>query len=136
MVTRGGECGREDPATGERWKTVASFAESHQQPANSVARAMLQQVTSEAVAMSTLVRPRDVATSAPVKRPLMVLAGASVALVVFLFSNFAQTSIPVAAILVSNGQYLCHPAAVTDRRCHRPARAEPGDRCRHQGAAA
>jgi hypothetical protein len=81
------------PQLEERWKTVASFAESHQPSANRVARAMLQQVTSEAVAMSTLVRPRDVATSAPVKRPLMVLAGSGVALVVFLFSNFAQTSI-------------------------------------------
>jgi hypothetical protein len=81
------------PQLEERWKTVASFAESNQQPVNSVARAMLQQVTSEAVAMSTLVRPRDVATSAPVRRPLMVLAGAGVALMIFLFSNYAQTSV-------------------------------------------
>jgi hypothetical protein len=81
------------PQLEERWKTVASFAESNQPPVNSVARAMLQQVTSEAVAMSTLVRPRDVATSAPVRRPLMVLAGAGVALMIFLFSNYAQTSV-------------------------------------------
>ena len=81
------------PQLEERWKTVASFAESNQQPVNSVARAMLQQVTSEAVAMSTLVRPRDVATSAPVRRPLMVLAGAGAALMIFLFSNYAQTSV-------------------------------------------
>ncbi|MFO1002607.1 MAG: hypothetical protein U0936_19940 [Planctomycetaceae bacterium] len=81
------------PQLEERWKTVASFAESNQQPVNNVARAMLQQVTSEAVAMSTLVRPGDVATSAPVKRPLMVLAGAAIALIIFLFSNLAQTSV-------------------------------------------
>lgn len=81
------------PQLEERWKTVASFAESNQQPVNNVARAMLQQVTSEAVAMSSLVRPRDVATSAAVRRPLMVFVGAAVALFVFLFSNYAQTSI-------------------------------------------
>lgn len=81
------------PQMEERWKTVASFAQSQQQPANTVARAMLQQVTSEAVAMSTLVRPRDVAKSATIRQPLMLLTGASVALVVFLLSNYVQTSI-------------------------------------------
>lgn len=81
------------PQLEERWATVTSFAKSKHQPATETGRAMLQQVTSEAVAMGRLVRPGQVARPAAV-RPAVVMFGAScLFLAAFLALNWPQTSI-------------------------------------------
>lgn len=79
------------PVLQERWRTVASFAESRHQSANATARAMLQQVTSEAVAMSTLVKPKNVVRSVSVMRPALTLAVVSFAMAGFMLINLPQT---------------------------------------------
>ncbi|MEJ7595737.1 MAG: hypothetical protein WKF77_29860 [Planctomycetaceae bacterium] len=79
------------PLLEERWRTVASIAESGRQPASATAKAMLQQVTSEAVAMSTLVRPKQVVRNVSLRRPGFTLAGASLALTGFMLINLPQT---------------------------------------------
>ena len=81
------------PVLQERWRTVASFAESRHQPTNATAKAMLQQVTSEAVAMSTLVKPSKVVQSVNLRRPAIALATACAALTGFMLINLPQTSV-------------------------------------------
>ena len=81
------------PLLEERWRTVASFAESDRQPANEMARAMLRQVTSEAVAMSALVKPEHVVRSVSLRRPGFCLAGVCLGLTGFMLINPGQTSV-------------------------------------------
>ncbi len=81
------------PLMEERWQTVASFAESGRQPVSESARAMLAQVTSEAVAMSMLVRPRQVIRSRSLRRSGSALAFVSAALFGFMLINLPQTSV-------------------------------------------
>ena len=81
------------PVLQERWRTVASFAESRHQPTNAMAKAMLQQVTSEAVAMNTLVKPGQVVQSVNLRRPAIALVTAWMALTGFMLINPPQTSV-------------------------------------------
>ena len=81
------------PALQERWRTVASFAESRHQPTNPIAKAMLQLVTSEAVAMNTLVKPGQVVQSVNLRRPAIGLVIACTALIGFMLINLPQTSV-------------------------------------------
>lgn len=83
----------EVPQLEERWTTVASFATSKHQPTSATARAMLQQVTSEAVALGRLVKPAQVAKPAALKPALLALSGSGFLLVAFLATNWAQTSV-------------------------------------------
>ena len=81
------------PVLQERWRTVASFAESRHQPTNPIAKAMLQLVTSEAVAMNTLVKPGQVVQSVNLRRPAIGLVIACTALIGFMLINLPQTSV-------------------------------------------
>ena len=81
------------PVLQERWRTVASFAESRHQPTNPIAKAMLQLVTSEAVAMNTLVKPGQVVQSVNLRRPTIGLVIACTALIGFMLVNLPQTSV-------------------------------------------
>ena len=81
------------PQMEERWRTVASFAESNHQLTNAVSKAMLAQVTSEAVAMSTLVKPQQIVQAVSLQRPAMGLGLASLALAGFMVTHWQQTSI-------------------------------------------
>ncbi len=81
------------PVLQERWRTVASFAESQHQPTNATAKAMLQQVRSEAVAMSTLVKPGKVVQNVNLRSPAIALAAAFAALTGFMLINLPQTSV-------------------------------------------
>ncbi len=83
----------EVPQLEERWTTVASFATSKHQPTSATARAMLQQVTSEAVALGRLVKPAQVAKPAALKPALLALSGSGLLLVAFLATNWGQTSV-------------------------------------------
>lgn len=83
----------EVPQLEERWTTVASFAVSEHQPTSATARAMLQQVTSEAVTLERLVRPAQVAKPAAIKPGVIALAGSGILLLAFLALNVDQTSV-------------------------------------------
>ena len=88
-----GNVDREIPQLEERWRTVASFAESRHQPSNVTSKAMLQQVMSEAVAMSTLVRPKKIVRTVSLRCPMIAAAVCGLALVGFMLLNPDQTSI-------------------------------------------
>lgn len=81
------------PELEERWTTVASFAVSEHQPTTSEGRAMLEQVTSEAVALGRLVKPQQVARPTAVRPAALTLAGCLLALAAFLALDWAQTSV-------------------------------------------
>ena len=83
----------EIPQLEERWQTVVAVANSHRQPASATAKAMLQQVTSEAVAIGRIVQPRRVADVAALKSALMTLAACVVLLIGFLAIDWPQTSV-------------------------------------------
>lgn len=83
----------EIPQLEERWTTVTSFAKSKHQPATETGRAMLQQVTSEAVAMGRLVRPTQVARPTAVRPAVLMLGSSVLVLAAFLAVNWPQTSI-------------------------------------------
>jgi len=72
------------PHLEQRWTTVASFAEMGRRPRAAIPAAMLQQVTSEAVALARLVEPARVAAPAPARRAAAWLACAAAAVVAFL----------------------------------------------------
>lgn len=95
----------EIPQLQERWTTVANFANSNSQPTTLTQKAMLQQVTSEAVALGQLVKPANVVRPVSLKRPLMMLGGAIVVLGAFMGLHWDQTTVllqrfwmPMAAI--------------------------------------
>jgi hypothetical protein len=77
----------------ERWQTVIAVANSGRQPASLTAKAMLQQVTSEAVAMGRIVQPRRVAGPRSLNTALKALAACAVMLMGFLAINWPQTSV-------------------------------------------
>jgi hypothetical protein len=81
------------PELEERWTTVASFAVSESQPTTSEGRAMLEQVTSEAIALGRLVKPQQVARPRAVRPALLALAGCVLALAGFLAIDWPQTSV-------------------------------------------
>jgi len=84
---------REVPQLEERWTTVAHFAESNHQPQTPLARAMLQQVTSEAVALGRLVEPSRVARPDGLRRATMFVAFASLLLGGFLVLDWRQNRV-------------------------------------------
>jgi hypothetical protein len=72
----------------ERWTTVASFVESNHKPRSAVGNAMLQQVTSEAVAMARLVEPYRVVDVRQLRRPAGMLLVSLICLTAFLALNW------------------------------------------------
>ena len=83
----------EVPELEERWSTVASFAESAHRPATDEGRAMLEQVTSEAVALARLVKPQRVARPRSLKPAALALAACLVVLSGFLALDWPRTSV-------------------------------------------
>ena len=81
------------PQLEERWTTVTSFANSEHQPTSKTGKAMLQQVTSEAVAMGRLVRPTQVARPTAIRPAVVMLGACGLVLAAFLAINWAQTSV-------------------------------------------
>ncbi len=83
----------EVPQLEERWTTISHFAKSDYQPTTKVAKAMLQQVISEAVALGTLVEPARVVRVARLRKVLIVASACVVVLVGFLAVNWEQNSV-------------------------------------------
>jgi hypothetical protein len=83
----------EVPQLEERWTTVTSFANSEHQPTSKTGQAMLQQVTSEAVAMSRLVRPTQVARPTAIRPAAIMLGACGLVFAAFLAINWPQTSV-------------------------------------------
>lgn len=83
------------PQLEERWTTVASFAESSQQPTSSNSKAMLEQVHSEALAMQRLVKPSDVVRPTSLKPVLASLGATLLITAAFMALNLQQTSVLV-----------------------------------------
>lgn len=83
----------EIPQLEERWQTVVAVANSPRQLASATAQAMLQQVTSEAVAIGRIVQPRRVADLESLHTALKTLAVSTVLLVGFLAIDWQQTSV-------------------------------------------
>lgn len=81
------------PQLEERWTTVANFATSAHQPDSVTSKAMLHQVTSEAVAMESLVKPSKVVRPTSLKSAAMALGAATLLLALFMASHWGQTSI-------------------------------------------
>ncbi|MEZ6125245.1 MAG: hypothetical protein R3C49_19020 [Planctomycetaceae bacterium] len=94
-----GQVDLEIPQLEERWTTVASFAAGQECPSSPTAVAMLQQVTSEAVAMGRLVRPQRVIRTASLKPAALIFALSAAAFCVFLMLNRDQTSVLVRRFL-------------------------------------
>ena len=107
------------PQMEERWRTVASLAETGREMKDPTSQAMLNRVTQEAVAMSSLVQPQSVVSGQPIRRPLMGLGAALLALGLFFVSHWGQTSIlwarfwsPTANISATRFQVLTGDAIV------------------------
>ena len=83
----------EVPQLEERWTTVTSFANSQHQPTSETGKAMLRQVTSEAVAMGRLVRPIQVARPTVIRPAVVMLGACGLVLAAFLAINWPQTSV-------------------------------------------
>ena len=81
------------PQMEERWLTVASMTGTGSERKNPATQAMLARVTSEAVAMSRLVRPERVVSGQFLRRPMLGLGTAILALGVFFTSHWGQTSV-------------------------------------------
>lgn len=79
-----GEVDQATPQLEERWTTVANFVEANHRPASPIGKAMLQQVTSEAVAMGRLVEPARIATLQHLQRASIWCATTATFVVVFL----------------------------------------------------
>lgn len=109
----------EIPQLEERWTTIASFAKSARKPKSKTEKAMLQQVTSEAVAMGALVRPQQVVRPAALKQPITLLTVAALGFTAFLATNWSQTSVllrrfwqPTAAITATQLESVTGDATV------------------------
>lgn len=87
------EADSEVPQLEERWTTVSHFAKSGRQPNTTLSQAMLKQVTSEAVALGTLVEPARVVRVARLRRVLMMAGACAVALGGFLAANWQENSV-------------------------------------------
>jgi hypothetical protein len=80
------------PQLEERWQTVVG-ATSSGRHTSATATAMLQQVTSEAVAIGRVVQPERVADPKSLHNALKVLAACAALLLAFLATNWPQTSV-------------------------------------------
>lgn len=80
------------PQLEERWQTVVGAAISGRH-ASATATAMLQQVTSEAVAIGRVVQPQRVADPKLLHNSLKVLAACAALLLTFLATNWPHTSV-------------------------------------------
>jgi hypothetical protein len=80
------------PQLEERWQTVVEVANSGRH-ASATGQAMLQQVTSEAVAIGRTVQPRQVAGPGSLKTALKALVASALLLSGFLAIDWAQTSV-------------------------------------------
>lgn len=107
------------PQMEERWRTVASLAEAGRETKDITSRAMLARVTQEAVAMSSLVQPQRVVSGEPLRRPLLGLGLALLALGLLFLSHWGQTTIlwarfwsPTANISATHLQVLTGDALV------------------------
>lgn len=83
----------EVPQLEERWTTVTLCAISGRQPTTPTAKAMLEQVTSEAVAIERLVQPGRVARPASSRPAALALTGSLVVMAGFLALDWPQTSV-------------------------------------------
>ena len=83
----------EIPQLEERWQTVVAVVNSGRQPTSLTAKAMLRQVTSEAVAIGRIVQPRRVADLKSVKNALKTSLASVVVLICFLAIDWPQTSV-------------------------------------------
>ena len=83
----------EVPQLEERWTTISHVARSNHQPTTRVAKAMLQQVTSEAVAIGSLVEPARVVRVERLRKVLMMVGACAAGLVGFLAINWEQNSV-------------------------------------------
>ncbi len=83
----------EVPQLEERWTTISHFTKSENQPTTNLAKAMLRQVVSEAVALGTLVEPARVVRVERLRKALLVVSSCAVILVVFLAVNWEQNSV-------------------------------------------
>ena len=81
------------PQLQERWTTIANVAASDHSPKSPTARAMLDQVTSEAVAIGAMVQPKRVAPPEKLKPSFLFLGACLLLLFLFLATNWAQTSV-------------------------------------------
>lgn len=83
----------EIPQLEERWQTVVTVANSDHAPGTPTAKAMLQQVTSEAVAIGRNVQPQRVAHPASLKATAIGLVVCASAFFGFLAIDWPQTSV-------------------------------------------
>jgi len=81
------------PSLQQRWTTVTNLASTHQATATARSESMLEQVTSEAVAMHRLVRPQLVAPFAIVQRSLIALTVCVLFMIGWLGIHPQQTSV-------------------------------------------
>lgn len=81
------------PQLQQRWSTVTGLAYSANAPTTPASRLMLEQVTSEAVAMHSMVEPWRVASTASVRPAVLGLVACLVGLSAFLASHWGQTSV-------------------------------------------
>jgi hypothetical protein len=84
---------RTTPQMEERWTTVASFVESDRPAGSAIVRGMLRQVTSEAVAMSRLIQPAQVATPKQLQRAALLFATACLLTVLFIGTNWRHNRV-------------------------------------------
>ncbi len=83
----------EVPQLEERWTTISHFASSEHLPDTTTSQAMLQQVTSEAVALGVLVEPARVAPVARLRNAVIGVGTSAVVLVGLLAANWEQNSV-------------------------------------------
>lgn len=83
----------EIPQMEERWTTVTHFASTGKRPKSATAQAMLDQVTSEAVAISELVHPKRIAAADSLQPQALLVAASTLLLLGFLASHWQQTKI-------------------------------------------
>lgn len=76
------------PELEERWSTVANLVESKHRPRSTIGRAMLRQVTSEAIAMERLVEPARVVKLRDLRRAIIAFAAVALLTVLFLAANW------------------------------------------------
>jgi hypothetical protein len=113
------EADAEVPQLEERWTTISHFANSEHQPDTTVSKAMLQQVTSEAVALGKLVVPARVVRAARLSKVLTVGGASALVLIAFLAVNWEQNSVllrrfwsPTAAITATQLESITGDAAI------------------------
>ena len=81
------------PALQQRWTTVTSLKLSPKEPLAEEQRMMQEQVTSEAVAMQSLVKPSELAPLSSIRHPMVVLACCTIALAGFMAIYPQQTRV-------------------------------------------